>query len=179
LVPTSAPSKTARRPRSKSGVRRSGWCRRRHLEALHQAGVAVRCPSIRLVPTSAPWNGRSASRNRRCVRRSGWCRRRHPCLGWLCIVAAGVSVDQVGADVGTRDAHLHPKSIQIVSVDQVGADVGTTGPGEKRYRPYSVRRSGWCRRRHPRNQSPAYRTICVSVDQVGADVGTGGARKTT
>jgi len=37
-----------------------------------------------------------------------------------------VSVDQVGADVGTQGLFVNITAQLIVSVDQVGADVGTS-----------------------------------------------------
>jgi len=59
-------------------VRRSGWCRRRHRWDKEEQEWVSKCPSIRLVPTSAPW----------------------VLLYMQCLHL--VSVDQVGADVGTR-----------------------------------------------------------------------------
>ena len=128
-------------------VRRSGWCRRRHQKTRQIPLPPILCPSIRLVPTSAPPPRPGLSRRRRCVRRSGWCRRRHRDIYYdgthlyLCpsirlvptsaptdqhcgICFDHVSVDQVGADVGTPVPVSIPR-LALVSVDQVGADVGT------------------------------------------------------
>ena len=90
------------------------------------------CPSIRLVPTSAPK------------------------LPVVCLTNQSlVSVDQVGADVGTIGLACDSEQWQDVSVDQVGADVGTKMV-----------------------LSRLAETGHVSVDQVGADVGTRPARRT-
>mgnify|MGYP007070728291 CR=1 FL=1 len=59
-----------------------------------------------------------------------------------------MSVDQVGADVGTIRIPTGFASVSVVSVDQVGADVGTL------------------------EVLPHENLLHVSVDQVGADVGT-------
>jgi len=82
-----------------------------------------------------------------------------------------VSVDQVGADIGTpaitinRIRPLMCPSIRLVptsaphtktpdvdnclvSVDQVGADIGTQCSVRNTSRRQCVRRSGWCRHRH-------------------------------
>ncbi len=152
-------------------VRRSGWCRRRHPLSTVLRLPLKRCPSIRLVPTSAPLQS---------------------CLAAIII---HVSVDQVGADVGTQgsgdgaDRDFMCPSIRLVptsaprkrwccaarfsvSVDQVGADVGTPSGATLTFGYLGVRRSGWCRRRHRRHAMKRMVCTSVSVDQVGADVGT-------
>ena len=76
-----------------------------------------------------------------------------------------VSVDQVGADVGTHVVHGGKGAQHRVSVDQVGADVGTTTRRSRRRWPPGVRRSGWCRRRHPQNIQRVYEleSECPSI----------------
>jgi len=61
-----------------------------------------------LVPTSAPMSCRWRPPRSGCVRRSGWCRRRHHLQRLKVMPCKTVSVDQVGADVGTEvgDASL-------------------------------------------------------------------------
>ena len=113
----------------------------------HRHGPGVVCPSIRLVPTSAP------RRRLRLALRHIWC----PSIRLVPTSAPRpwrsgprthrVSVDQVGADVGTLRNGLM-LSQAFVSVDQVGADVGTSSPRFLSCKRSSVRRSGWCRRRH-------------------------------
>ncbi len=83
-----------------------------------------------------------------------------------------MSVDQVGADVGTETAATPAVSTAPVSVDQVGADVGTTTP------PGGIVKFFLCPSiRLVPTSAPSSRRegpVCreVSVDQVGADVGT-------
>jgi len=127
LVPTSAPLAATAHMVLCRCVRRSGWCRRRHLKSHAAMHSSIQCPSIRLVPTSAPEGGETDElstlcpsirlvptsaperRDRRrdltsCVRRSGWCRRRHRFSRNVFLTSIDVSVDQVGADVGTRSS---------------------------------------------------------------------------
>ena len=60
-----------------------------------------------------------------------------------------MSVDQVGANVGTMLPSIMRLIASLVSVDQVGANVGTIG-----------------------DDSQYAKELAVSVDQVGANVGT-------
>ena len=138
----------------------------------HRHGPGVVCPSIRLVPTSAP------RRRLRLALRHIWC----PSIRLVPTSAPRpwrsgprthrVSVDQVGADVGTLRNGLM-LSQAFVSVDQVGADVGTrstdvpvatitTCPSIRLVPTSAPHRSGWTGKLLAE----------VSVDQVGADVGT-------
>ena len=107
------------------------------------------CPSIRLVPTSAPGRQNDADRPASVSVDQVGADVGTPKPRLSSITCCRVSVDQVGADVGTCHSPL-PPAPAIVSVDQVGADVGTpAGLGRKRHAMFGVRRSGWCRRRHP------------------------------
>jgi len=59
-----------------------------------------------------------------------------------------VSVDQVGADVGTAKLVVQ---VHVILVCPSIRLVPTSAPGDGRRDPFSggsVRRSGWCRRRH-------------------------------
>ena len=172
LVPTSAPGPKTRLFVYLYCVRRSGWCRRRHRSQPQRTRQASWCPSIRLVPTSAPL----------LVELPGPCRvvsvdQVGADVGTFAYdpkleQGADVSVDQVGADVGTTETGGNVVHPSFVSVDQVGADVGTGPPCVSLFPRSRVRRSGWCRRRHRESGSSQSIRCVVSVDQVGADVGT-------
>ena len=140
-------SNASLQPIKERSVRRSGWCRRRHHVKAGRGKLYSQCPSIRLVPTSAP-DGQipnpatpgcpsirlvPTSAPASATTRSG--------RDW-------VSVDQVGADVGTviLDVAL-VRLARCPSIRLVPTSAPTRRSIPSRSSP-SVRRSGWCRRRH-------------------------------